>query len=99
MAETLRAGIQAVPKGQTRGGRSLGMSGWWTTVSVVLPQAIRIVIPPLTNELVVLIKDTSLLFVVGMQADQVELSTFGQNNTVHLRQRLTAAGDRRCSTW
>ena len=49
---------------------------------MILPQAIRIVIPPLTNELVALIKDTSLLFVVGMQADQVELSAFGQNNTV-----------------
>jgi polar amino acid transport system permease protein len=82
MAETLRAGIQAVPKGQREAAESLGMNGWWTTVSVVLPQAIRIVIPPLTNELVALIKDTSLLFVVGMQADQVELSAFGQNNTV-----------------
>jgi polar amino acid transport system permease protein len=82
MAETLRAGIQAVPKGQREAAESLGMNGWWTTVSVVLPQAIRIVIPPLTNELVALIKDTSLLFVVGMQANQVELSAFGQNNTV-----------------
>lgn len=82
MAETLRAGIQAVPKGQREAAESLGMNGWWVTVSVVLPQAIRIVIPPLTNELVALIKDTSLLFVVGMQADQVELSAFGQNNTV-----------------
>ena len=82
MAETLRAGIQAVPKGQREAAESLGMSGLWTTVSVILPQAIRIVIPPLTNELVALIKDTSLLFVVGMQADQVELSAFGQNNTV-----------------
>jgi len=82
MAETLRAGIQAVPKGQREAAESLGMSGLWTTISVILPQAIRIVIPPLTNELVALIKDTSLLFVVGMQADQVELSAFGQNNTV-----------------
>jgi polar amino acid transport system permease protein len=82
MAETLRAGIQAVPKGQREAAESLGMNGWWTTVSIVLPQAIRIVIPPLTNEMVALIKDTSLLFVVGMQATQVELSAFGQNNTV-----------------
>jgi polar amino acid transport system permease protein len=82
LAETLRAGIQAVPRGQREAAQSLGMNGWWTTVSVILPQAIRIVIPPLTNELVALVKDTSLLFVVGMQADQVELSAFGQNNTV-----------------
>ena len=63
MAETLRAGIQAVPKGQMEAARSLGMSAGRTTVSVVLPQAFRIVIPPLTNEFVLLIKDTALLFV------------------------------------
>jgi polar amino acid transport system permease protein len=76
MAETLRAGIQAVPKGQTEAARSLGMSGPWTTVSVVLPQAFRVVIPPLTNEFVLLIKDTSLLFVIGVAMNQRELTTF-----------------------
>ena len=76
MAETLRAGIQAVPKGQTEAARSLGMSGPWTTISVVLPQAFRIVIPPLTNEFVLLIKDTSLLFVIGVAMNQRELTTF-----------------------
>src|SRR3546814_3033214 len=50
MAETIRAGIQAVPKGQSEAARSLGMSPSWTMISVVLPQAIRLVIPPLTNE-------------------------------------------------
>jgi len=76
MAETLRAGIQAVPKGQSEAARSLGMSSAWTTVSVVLPQAFRIVIPPLTNEFVLLIKDTSLLFVIGVAMNQRELTTF-----------------------
>lgn len=76
LAETLRAGIQAVPKGQTEAARSLGMSGPWTTVSVVLPQAFRIVIPPMTNEFVILIKDTSLLFVIGVAMNQRELTTF-----------------------
>lgn len=76
MAETLRAGIQAVPPGQTEAARSLGMTGGWTTVSVVLPQAFRIVIPPLTNEFVLLIKDTSLLFVIGVATSQRELTTF-----------------------
>jgi polar amino acid transport system permease protein len=76
IAETLRAGIQAVPKGQTEAARSLGMSGSWTTVSVVLPQAFRIVVPPLTNEFVLLIKDTSLLFVIGVAMNQRELTTF-----------------------
>jgi polar amino acid transport system permease protein len=79
MAETLRAGIQAVPKGQTEAAQSLGMSGFWTTVSVVLPQAFRIVIPPLTNEFVLLIKDTSLLSVVGMLPDQRELTSMARD--------------------
>lgn len=80
IAETIRAGIQAVPKGQVEAAHSLGMSGSWTMVSVVLPQAFRIVIPPLTNELVVLIKDTSLLFIAGMAIDQQELTTFARDS-------------------
>jgi polar amino acid transport system permease protein len=79
MAETLRAGIQAVPKGQNEAARSLGMNGSWTMVSVVLPQAIRIVIPPLTNEFVLLIKDTALLSVVGAQASERELTTYARD--------------------
>ena len=82
MAETIRAGIQAVPKGQTEAARSLGMNGLWTTVSIVLPQAFRIIIPPLTNEFVLLIKDTSLLFVVGMAVNQRELTTFSRDGLV-----------------
>lgn len=79
MAETLRAGIEAVPKGQTEAARSLGMSSPWTMATVVMPQALRIVIPPLTNELVILIKDTSLLFVIGMAANEKELTTMSRD--------------------
>jgi polar amino acid transport system permease protein len=79
MAETLRAGIQAVPKGQTEAARSLGMSGGRTTVSIILPQAFRIVIPPLTNEFVLLIKDTSLLAIIGVAANQRELTTLARD--------------------
>ena len=78
MAETIRAGIQAVPKGQAEAARSLGMSATRTMFSVVLPQAFRIVIPPLTNEFVLLLKDTSLLYVIGMALDERELTTFGR---------------------
>src|SRR5215217_7354323 len=52
MAETIRAGIQAVPRGQTEAARSLGMSAGWAMISIVLPQAFRIILPPLTNELI-----------------------------------------------
>ncbi len=79
MAETLRAGLQAVPKGQAEAARSLGMSNIRTLFTIVIPQAVRIVIPPLTNEFVLLIKDTALLSVVGMQAVDMDLTSFGQN--------------------
>lgn len=79
MAETIRAGIEAVPKGQVEAARSLGMSSTWTMVSVVLPQAFRIVIPPLTNELVLIIKDTSLLALVGTTVQTRELTNFARN--------------------
>jgi polar amino acid transport system permease protein len=56
------------------------MGGLHTLISVQLPQAIRIVIPPLTNEFVLLLKDTALISVLGMQANQVDLTQFGRNN-------------------
>lgn len=79
MAETIRSGIQAVPKGQMEAAQSLGLS--WTKAMrfIVLPQALRITIPPLTNELVLLIKDTSLLFVVGTTPATKELTKFGRD--------------------
>ncbi len=79
MAETLRAGIEAVPKGQSEAARSLGMSPSWTMASVVMPQALRIVVPPLTNELVILLKDTSLLFVLGFAVNQKELTSMARD--------------------
>ncbi|MBM6620157.1 amino acid ABC transporter permease [Micrococcaceae bacterium RIT802] len=80
IAETIRAGIQAVPPGQREAARSLGMAPAWTMVSVVLPQAFRIITPPLTNELVILIKDTSLLFIAGMALGDRELTTFARDS-------------------
>jgi polar amino acid transport system permease protein len=80
MAETLRAGIQAVPKGQTEAARSLGMSSARTMVSITLPQAIRLIIPPLTNEFVLLLKDTSLLSIAGVAVGQKELTNFGEDS-------------------
>jgi len=79
MAETIRAGIEAVPRGQMEAARSLGMSKGAATRSIVLPQAFRIIIPPLTNELVLLIKDTSLLFVLGSTPATKELTKFGRD--------------------
>lgn len=79
MAETIRAGIEAVPKGQMEAARSLGMSWGKAMAYIVLPQAFRIIIPPLTNELVLLIKDTSLFFVLGTTPVSKELTKFGRD--------------------
>ena len=66
MAEIFRAGIEAIPKGQIEASRSLGLDGWQTARHVVLPQAIRIVLPPLGNEFIAMLKDTALLSVIGV---------------------------------
>lgn len=79
MAETIRAGIQAVPRGQMEAARSLGMSPGTAMIYIILPQAFRIIIPPLTNELVLLIKDTSLLFVLGSTPQSKELTKFARD--------------------
>jgi polar amino acid transport system permease protein len=78
-AETIRAGIQAVPKGQVEASRSLGMSSAATLQHVVVPQAFRIVLPPLTNEAVLLLKDTSLVFALALGAGEFELTKVGRN--------------------
>ena len=66
MTEIFRAGIQAIPKGQNEAARSLGMTAVQTMVSIIIPQAFRNVIPTMTNEFILLFKDTSLLAAVGV---------------------------------
>jgi polar amino acid transport system permease protein len=79
MAETIRAGIQAVPKGQMEAARSLGVSPARAMVSIIVPQAFRIILPPLTNELVLLFKDSSLVLFLGVTLEERELSKFGRD--------------------
>lgn len=79
MAETIRAGIEAVPRGQTEAARSLGMSQSRAMRTIVVPQAFRVVIPPLTNELVLLFKDSSLALFIGVSLTQRELTKFGRD--------------------
>jgi polar amino acid transport system permease protein len=67
LAEVFRAGIQAIPRGQIEAARSLGLGGWQTARFVVLPQALRIVIPPLGNEFIAMLKDTSLLSLLSLR--------------------------------
>lgn len=79
MAETIRAGIEAVPKGQMEAARSLGMGYSRAMATIIIPQALRVIIPPLTNELVLLIKDTSLISVLGVTTDTIDLARFGRD--------------------
>lgn len=64
LAEIFRAGVNAVPRGQTEAGLSIGLSRWKVKTKIVLPQAIRFVIPSLISQLVVVVKDTALAYVV-----------------------------------
>ena len=77
MAEVFRAGIQSIERGQLEAARGLGMSYLQAMRYAILPQAVRRVIPPLLNEFVILIKDTALVLVLGLTADQRELMTYG----------------------
>jgi polar amino acid transport system permease protein len=94
MAETIRAGIQAVPKGQLEAARSLGMSQFRAMVWIIIPQAFRIVLPPLTNELILLAKDSSLIYLLGLTGAEYELTKFGRDamNTVQSMTPLIVAG-------
>ncbi|MFN7092080.1 amino acid ABC transporter permease [Allorhizobium sp. NPDC080224] len=66
MAEVVRGGLQAIPKGQYEGADSLGLSYWQKTRLIILPQAVKLVIPGIVNTFIGLFKDTSLVSIIGM---------------------------------
>ena len=66
MAEIIRAGIQSVDKGQMEAGRSLGLSSGQTMKLIIMPQAFKNVLPPLGNEFIVLLKETSICGYIGL---------------------------------
>lgn len=81
MAEIIRAGIQSVDAGQMEAARSLGLPYWMSMRQVVLPQAIRNMIPSIINQFIITIKDTSILSIIGFpelvnQAKNVVANTF-----------------------
>ena len=81
MSEIIRGGIQAVDIGQTEAARSLGLPYWRTMQRIVLPQAIRIMIPSIINQFIITLKDTSILSVIGFpelvnSAKNVQANTF-----------------------
>src|SRR5262252_1709748 len=66
LAEVVRGGLQAVPKGQEEAAEALGLSYWKRTGLIILPQALRHVIPPLVNTFIAFFKDTSLVLIIGI---------------------------------
>jgi polar amino acid transport system permease protein len=90
-AEIFRAGIEAVPKGQFEAGRALGLRPVPLMVRVVLPQAIRIVIPPITSNAINVLKDTALASVVAMP-DLLKQATQAQALSANPTPLITAAG-------
>ncbi len=66
LAEVFRAGIQAIPRGQMEAARSLGMTYFQSMQHVILPQAVRLVLPPLGNDFIAMLKDSSLVSVIAM---------------------------------
>jgi general L-amino acid transport system permease protein len=66
LAEVVRGGLQALPKGQFEGADALGLSYWQKTGFIILPQALRLVIPPLVNTFIGFFKDTSLVLIIGI---------------------------------
>jgi polar amino acid transport system permease protein len=66
MGEIFRAGIQSIPKGQTEAARSLGMTPAQSMYHVILPQAVKTILPPVGNEFVALLKDSSLVSILAV---------------------------------
>lgn len=66
VAEYVRSGLQAVPKGQAEAARSLGMSNWTVNVDIVLPQALRVVVPALVGQILDIFNGATLVFIIGL---------------------------------
>jgi polar amino acid transport system permease protein len=91
MTEIFRAGIQAIPRGQIEAAEALGMTGRQTMQRVVLPQAIRIVIPAIGNEFIAMIKDSALVSFVALQELFWRARTTGSANFQQFTSLMLAA--------
>ncbi len=90
-AEIFRAGIEAVPRGQTEAAKALGLHAWLVMAKVILPQAIRLVIPPMTSNCISILKDTALASVVAMP-DLLKQATQAQALAANPTPLIAAAG-------
>ena len=80
ISEIMRSGIQSVDYGQTEGGRSVGLSFATTMMKIVIPQAVKNILPTLGNEFIVLIKETSIVSFIGAADLYVAFNYIGSNS-------------------
>lgn len=90
LSETFRAGIQSIERGQIEAARSLGMTGFQVMRHVVLPQAVRRILPPLGNDLVAMIKDSSLVTILGIN-DVTQIAKLRSSNTFRFMETYLVA--------
>jgi polar amino acid transport system permease protein len=91
MTEIFRAGIEAVPKGQWEAARALGFTHGQTLSRVILPQALPVIIPPTGNQFISMLKDSSLVSVIGVWELMYLARTEGQTEFRHIEMMLTAS--------
>jgi arginine/lysine/histidine transport system permease protein len=92
VAEIFRAGIQAVDKGQMEAARSLGMPRWMSMIYIILPQAVRNILPALGNEFVVIIKESSQVMVIGIADIMYNANLIRGATYISFEPLLVAAG-------
>jgi len=91
MTETFRAGIQAIGKGQQEAAQALGMTGSQTFRRIIVPQAFRIVIPPIGNDFIAMMKDSSLVYIMGVWELTFRAQKIGRQNFRTMETFLIAA--------
>ena len=91
MTEIFRAGIESIPRGQTEGATALGLNPSQTMLLVILPQAMRVIIPPTGNQFIAMLKDSSLISVVGVWELMYLARTQGQTEFRHIEMLITAS--------
>lgn len=91
MTEIFRAGIESIPRGQSEGATALGLSPGQIMALVILPQAMRVIIPPTGNQFIAMLKDSSLVSVVGVWEIMYLARTQGQTEFRHIEMLITAS--------
>ena len=91
MTEIFRAGIESIPKGQWEASRALGFKPASTMLRIILPQAMRVIIPPTGNQFIAMLKDSSLVSVVGVWELMYLARTQGQTEFRHIEMMVTAS--------